>query len=362
MRVLDRYLLREIAVHFVAVTGVLFVILVSFQIGKVLSQAADNQFPRDVVVSLIGLTSIRYLKELVPLGMFLAAMLALGRLYHDSEISALQAAGLGVRRLLRPVFLLGVAVAALLAWLAFWVAPSAAGRAEQLRVQAIREARLAGLEPQHFGSFAGGDVVYYAESVDSAGVLYNVFVQRRVGDKVSVTLAKRAEQLGIGEVKQTFLLYDGEHYEGIPGSGQFRISRFAEFGYPIELPTATGRGARIEAKPTQELLPFEQPADRAELEGRLAAPLMALVLTILAAPLSRLRPRQGRYAKIGLALLAYFLYLVALNTTRVWVEKQTALGMLGQIWVHGVALAFAAWLLFRQDPPAFMLRAAKGTA
>ena len=356
MRVLDRYLLREIVLHFVAVTGVLFVILVSFQIGKVLSQAAANQFPRDVVASLIGLTSIRYLKELVPLGMFLSAMLALGRLYHDSEIAALQASGLGLRRLLRPVFVFGVGVAVLLAWLAFAIAPSAAASAEQLRTQAMREARLAGLEPQHFGSFAGGDVVYYAERIDTDGILYNVFVQRRVGDKVEVAVAKRAEQLGIGGVNQTFLLYDGEHYEGVPGEGLSRRSRFEEFSYPIQLPAAAGRGSRIEARATVDLAPTEQAADRAEFEGRLAAPLMAIILTVLAAPLSRLRPRQGRYAKIGLALLAYFLYLVLLNTTRTWIEKQSMLGMLGQAWVHVAMLLFAVWLLFRQDPPDMLLR------
>jgi lipopolysaccharide export system permease protein len=356
MRILDRYVLREIAVHFVAVTGVLFVILVSFQVGKVLSQAAANQFPRDVVWSLIGLTSIKYLTILIPLGLFLAVMLALGRLYHDSEMAAVRSCGVGLRRLLRPIMMLTAFVVLLLLWLAFAIGPEAAARAEQLRIQAIREARLAGVEPQHFGSFANGSVVYYAESIDSAGVLYNVFVQRRVGDRVEVTIAKRAEQLGVGEEQQTFVLYEGERYEGVPGSGESRTSKFGEFGYPIQLPTAANRAARIEAKPTMELLSFDAAADRAELENRVAAPLMALLLALLATPLARLRPRQGRYAKMGIALLAYFIYLVLLNTARAWIEKQTGLGMLGLWWVHALAAAFAVWLMWRQDPPSFVLR------
>jgi lipopolysaccharide export system permease protein len=322
----------------------------------VLSQAAANQFPRDVVWSLIGLTSLKYLTVLIPLGLFLAVMLAIGRLYHDSEMAAIRSCGVGLRRLLRPIMMLTAFVVALLLWLAFVVGPDAAARAEQLRVRAIREARLAGIEPQHFGSFAGGGVVYYAESIDKAGVLYNVFVQRRVGDRIEVTVAKRAEQIGVGGEQQTFVLYEGERYEGVPGSGVFRISKFGEFGYPIQLPTAANRAARIEAKPTRELLSFAAAADRAEFENRFAAPFMALLLALLAAPLARLRPRQGRYAKMGIALLAYFLYLVLLNTARAWIEKQTGLGALGLWWVHATAAAVAIWLMWKQDPPSFVVR------
>jgi lipopolysaccharide export system permease protein len=355
MSILNRYVLREIGLHFVAVTGILFVILVSFQVGKVLSQAAANQFPRDVVWSLIALTSIKYLTVLIPLGLFLAVMLALGRLYHDSEMAAVRSSGVGLRNLLRPVLTLTLTVVGALLWLAFFVGPDAAARAEQLRVQAIRQARLAGVQPQHFGSFANGNVVYYAESIEG-GILYNVFVQRRVGDKIEVTVAKRAEQIGVGEVQQTFVLYEGESYLGVPGSGEFTVARFGELGYPIELPTAANRTARIEAKPSFDLVPFATAADRAEFEDRFAPPIMTFLLAMLAAPLARLRPRQGRYAKMGIALLAYFVYLVLLNTARAWIEKETGAGALGLWWVHGVAGVVAVWLLWKQDPPSFMLR------
>src|SRR5574339_406734 len=99
MRILHRYILREIALNFVAVTGVLAVILVSFRIAKVLDMAASNQFPSNVVMSLIGLMSITELTVLMPIGLFLAVMLALGRLYHDSEMAAVQTCGVGVRQL-----------------------------------------------------------------------------------------------------------------------------------------------------------------------------------------------------------------------------------------------------------------------
>jgi lipopolysaccharide export system permease protein len=350
MRILQRYILREIAVHFVAVTGVLAVILVSNRLARVLDLASSNQLPRDVVLALIGFSSITELKILIPIGLFLGIMLALGRLYHDSEMAAVQSCGIGVRQLLRPVLALSVTVTMVLAWLSFIVVPDVVGRAQQVRMDALRDARLANIAPQHFGSFAGGDVVYYAESVDANGMLYNVFVQRRSGDKVFVTVANRAEQIGAGELQQKFVLYKGESYEGVPGSGESRISRFAELEYPIKLPAPADWSIRVESKPSLDLLGSDAPKDRSEFQGRIAVPLMALILSILAVPLARLRPRQGRYSRMWMALLAYFVYQIAMGIATVWIEKQSQLGFLGLWWVHALALGCALWLVLRQDP------------
>jgi lipopolysaccharide export system permease protein len=360
MRILHRYILREIAYNFVAVTGVLAVILVSFRIAKVLDMAASNQFPSDVVLSLIGLMSITELTVLMPVGLFLAVMLGLGRLYHDSEMAAVQTCGVGVRQLFRPVVTLSVAVAALLCWLSLSAVPSVVARVQEIRIEAVRQARLANIAPQHFGSFAGGDVVYYAERVDDAGMLYNVFVQRRVGDKVEVTVADRAEQMGAGEPEQTFVLYNGESYEGVPGSGAFRITKFAELGYPIKLPSPEGGAARVESKPTLDLALSAAPEDQAELHTRIASPLMAVILALLAVPLARLRPRQGRYSKMGLALLAYFIYQIGLFAAGTWIEKERLPSVAGFWWVHAAAFAFAMWLALLQDPLSKARKADKG--
>jgi lipopolysaccharide export system permease protein len=82
---LDRYLLREVAQTFVAVTVVLLMVLLSNQLARVLGQAAQGGFPASAVARLIGLTTLQQLPLLVPIGLFLGIVLALGRLYHESE-------------------------------------------------------------------------------------------------------------------------------------------------------------------------------------------------------------------------------------------------------------------------------------
>lgn len=344
----------------VAVTVVLLVILLSNQLARVLSQAAANEFPQGVVLALIGLTSASYLTVVVPIGFFLAIMLALGRLYHESEMAALQSCGIGPVRLYGPIGLLGALVAALLVWLSFWAIPEAISRAQEIRASAYRDAQLGMLEPGRFRTFGNGSVVFYAERVDENGILHNVHVfvdrsaERRDAQnegEIEVWVATRAEQRGAGKPEQLFVMYDGEMYQGVPGGGQFRIMEFSEAGFPISVAGPVSTASKAEMKPTATLWASEDPRDRAELQWRISAPVLALVLMVLAVPLSRLRPRQGRFGRIGIAILAYFVYSQLLAASRAWLESNTVPEYIGMWWVHGVVLCIGLWLLARESLP-----------
>lgn len=377
LRTLDRYIFREVATTWLAVTVVLLVILLSNQLARVLSQAAANNFPREIVVALIALTSAGYLTVIVPIGFYLAIMLGLGRLYHESEMAAIQACGVGPAGLFRPIALLGVAIAALLIWLSFWAIPDATARAQEIRTQALREAQFGLLEAGKFRTFGGGNVVFYAERVDENGMLHNVnvFVDRAAiernaapapasspapadrapvgdgADQLEVWVAARAEQRGAGQEEQTFVLYDGERYEGSPGAGEFRIVEFEEGGIPIHLGEIGSRVRKPEMRTTAELLRSSDPADRAELQWRISTPVLAMVLMLLAVPLARLRPRQGRFGRIGIAILVYFIYSQLLAAARTWVESDVVPRFAGLWWVHAIALCLALWLIARESPP-----------
>jgi lipopolysaccharide export system permease protein len=342
------------------VTLVLLVILLSNQLARVLSQAAANEFPQGVVFALIGLTSTGYLQVVVPIGFFLAIMLALGRLYHESEMAALQSCGVGPVRLYWPIGLLGAFVAVLLLWLSLAAIPHAMARAQEIRASAYRDAQLGMLEPGRFRTFGNGSVVFYAERVDENGILHNVhvFVDRAAQGQANseegemeVWVATRAEQRGAGRPEQLFVMYEGEMYQGVPGGGKFRIMQFSEAGFPISVAPAVSTASNAEMKPTSALLRSEDLRDRAELQSRLSAPVLALVLMVLAVPLARLRPRQGRFGRIGIAILGYFVYSLLLDASRVWVESGVIPEYLGPWWVHGVALAIGLYLLARQSPP-----------
>jgi lipopolysaccharide export system permease protein len=350
MRIIERYLLREVLLSWVGVTLVLLVILLSNQLATVLSRAAEGGFSGNVVLVLLWLAAIQQLVGLIPLGLFLAVMLSLGRLYHESELTAMRACGLGNRQLLRPVLVLAILAAGLMGWLALLVAPSASQRAVDLRSQAVREARFASLQPGKFRSFGGNsNIVFYAESADAQGVLHNVYAERTLGEQLEIWTAQRAVQQGIGEQQQTFVLYDGQRYEGAPGGSEFRIMEFKEAGIPVSLPDVSANADRMDMRTTASLWNSTAAEDHAELHLRRAQPLFALILALLAVPLAKLRPRQGRYARLASFILVYLLYrgLITFGDNLLLTGKVSP--ALGLWWVHAVAL-LTAWWLWRETP------------
>jgi lipopolysaccharide export system permease protein len=345
----QRYVLREVVQTWLAVTGVLVAILVSNQLSRVLGQAADNQYGRGVVFDLIALGAIMNLSVIVPVGLLLAVVLTLGRMYHDSEMAALQACGFGPARLLAPLFCFALVIALGLGWLAFEQVPRADSQVQLLRQSAIKEAQFGQLDAGRFRAFSGGDAVFYAERVDQEGVLHNVFVQRESAGRFEVALADTATYSKTSSgAMHLVTLFNGRRYEGVPGQLDFRVIEFREHGIPIATPEDVRGPLDPDTKPTRLLWGSSDPSDIAQLQFRASTPLMALVLTLVAVPLSKLRPRQGRYARVGFAIVVYFVYSNLLSAAKIWVEKGELTPAIGVWWVHAAALALGLYLVMRE--------------
>jgi lipopolysaccharide export system permease protein len=345
----QRYVLREVVQTWLAVTGVLVVILVSNQLSRVLGQAVGNQYGRHVVLDLIALGAVMNLSVIVPVGLLLAVVLSLGRMYHDSEMAALQACGFGPARLLAPLLCFAAVIALGLGWLSFFQVPLADREAQLLRQSAQKEAQFGRLDAGRFRSFSGGDAVFYAERVDAHGVLHNVFVQRESAGRIEVALADTATY-SMAATGGTHLvtLFNGRRYEGVPGRGDFRIIEFREHGIPIATPSDPLSTNDPDTKPTRELFGSSAASDVAQLQSRASSPIMALVLVLIAVPLSRLRPRQGRYGRVGFAILLYFVYSNLLSASKTWLEKGSLPPVIGVWWVHIAALALGLYLYSRE--------------
>ena len=346
-RVLDRYFFREVVTTFLAVTLVLLFILLSNQFARVLGQAAAGKLPREAVLTMLGLTSIQFLNILIPIALFLAIMLALGRLYRDSEMAAMQACTVGPLSIYRPLLLFAAILGALLAWLALSVGPWTANQAHVLARTAQRDAQLGTLEPGRFHS--AQDTVFYAESSNPDGSFEDVFIEVRNGESVQVAVAARAEQTREADDLVTLKLFDGRRYEGKPGTPNFRVMEFREHGIRIQLEQPDLTTTERAVVPSRELIGSDDPKDIAELQWRYSLPLAAVVLTLLAVPLSRINPSQGRYGKLTVGVLLYVLYANLIGTARVWLERGDLPLWLGIWWVHGLFVLLALILLLSQN-------------
>ncbi|HET7306494.1 MAG TPA: LPS export ABC transporter permease LptF [Gammaproteobacteria bacterium] len=345
--IVDRYIFREVLQTWGAVTLVLMLILVSNQFASYLGDAAAGTLPGGAVLTLVGLAALNYLLIVVPVGLFFAIMLALGRLYHDSEMTAMRACGVASWDVYRPVMLFTLMLTIGLAVLSLEVSPWVVATSDAVQNLAQRQAEFTHFEAGRFKS-VGGNGIFYAEGVAPDGRLKDVFAENHQQGEVRIVAADAGVQKPAPDGHGRFMvLRDGWRYQGTPGKADFRIARFDKYGVRIK-PGGSYSASDISGKPTASLWRTPTTEARAEIEWRIAIPVSALVLAFLAVPLSRLQPRQGRYGKFFAAVLTYIIYSNVLGAARIWVEHQAVPVGIGLWWVPGVAVVAAVLLLWRQ--------------
>ncbi len=348
--ILERYITREITFTWVGTILVLLLIFSGQQSVRMLNRVVSGQLDGAMLADLIGLTLLSNLGILLPFALYLAILLAIGRLYRDSEMAALGACGVGEPRVARIVggYALAVTLVSLV-W-ALWGEPRAEAAFERTWETASETTGVGGLQPATFNEFSmgGGRAVVYAESVDGhTGALTGVFIRaphpEAEGERVVV--AERGRQFtDAASGRRYLLLEEGHQYQGRPGAADYRIIDFQRYRVHLpELEVAESR--RLRAQSTGELLRSGDPEKMAEFHWRLAIPLSTLPLALLAVPLARTSPRQGRYARLFAALLIFILYSNLMGIAREWVDDQVVPPAIGLWWVHALALSVAGALL-----------------
>lgn len=341
MNLISRYVFREAWWSWLTVIAVLFVIFMSNQFAQILGDAAADVLPKETVFAVFRLQSLRYLTFLAPIALFLGIMLALARFNRDAEMAALLACGIGPGRLLYPIAVLTAVLAAVVAWLSLVVMPDASRRIETIKYDAEADLDVGVLEPGRFSTPDSGDTVFHAERVEGEQI-FGVFWEREIDGRIVVIVAERGERLQEpGTGKLSFVLYNGTRYEGTPGALDFSIVKFREHGIPVRDDEREELVLGPEVTPTRTLMRSNDPLDRAELQWRISAPLSLFALALLAVPLSRSTPREGRYARIGVGLLLYIVYANLQSLARIWTERGDTPPWLGVWWVHGTFVLFA---------------------
>ena len=350
-RILDRYIFREIATTWLGVTAVLLLILLTNQFARVLGDVAKGKLPKTAAFDVIGLSAVQYLTILVPVGMFLSIMLALGRLYRDSEMPAMMACRIGPAGIYRPLLWLVVPLTLGVAWLALDIGPRALSAVDRIGAEARRVADLASIEPGRFTAIGPDSAVVYGERIAEDGSMENVFLQRRVdGEAVEVVVAERGEQVDSDDPDVRLLvLHQGRRYEGVPGTSLFRVVEFAEHGIPYRLPSLDDSEPRPRAMSPASLMRSDDLEHIAELQWRLGVPLSMIVLGFFAVPLSKSRPRAGRYGRLAAGLLVFIIYFNLLSAAKAWIEQGAISPALGLWWVHAAVLSLAVAMLGVQN-------------
>jgi lipopolysaccharide export system permease protein len=205
------------------------------------------------------------------------------------------------------------------------------------------------LIPGRFQPLSSGKRVTYVEGLsDDRRELQGVFIAE-FGDEdrgLSIITADAGVQRVAGENGERFLVLEkGTRFQGVPGQLDYQVTEFGAYGLRIEGADASERHEE-EAVSTVALWSSDDPGQRALLHWRISLPLIVPIVTLLAVPLSRVNPRQGRFFHLLPAMLVYITYLGLLIVARNALAEQKVPQWIGMFWVHGLFLGLGLWLQF----------------
>ncbi len=340
--ILFRYLARELAGTMMAVTLVLLMILMSGRLIQQLSAAAAGEVSLEIVFFTLLLRLPSFLEMILPLALFIAILLAYGRMYAENEMTVLSATGFSDNQLLGYTFVPALLTMTLVGFFSLYLSPVGAQKMEDLYRKQAELTEFELLAPGRFQSTKSGQRVTYTESLSAdKTVMQKVFI----ADGNTLLLADEGTQYVSDDTGSRFLkLTQGKRFEIPDDSLSLQVLEFEEYGVKIADEPEERKKLRKEAVPTEELLDTDNPKLQAQLQWRVSLIIMVPLLTLIALPLSKVNPRQGRFARLFPAIVLFMVYISLLIAMRGMVEKAT-LSPLG-IWaLHIVYLLIAGGLI-----------------
>jgi len=200
-----------------------------------------------------------------------------------------------------------------------------------------------------FRESAASQRVFFVEmGAGESGKVRNVFVSSEQNGRLSVIVSAEGSLHTDANGDRFVVLEKGRRYEGQPGTPEYRVMEFERYSVLIEERKVAGQSSRTRVIPTAELLASPTDRNLGELLGRIGVPVAALLLALMAIPLSFVNPRAGRANNLLFAILTYLVYSNAISIFQSWVG-QGRLRFELAVWLpHVVVLAVLALMFYRR--------------
>jgi lipopolysaccharide export system permease protein len=342
---------REFAQTAIGVFIALFAILLTTQLIRLLGKAASGSTVPEAVAALLGFAALNYLPVLLSLTLFVSVLLSLSRVYRDSEMAIWFSSGVSLVSWSRPVLRFALPVVLAIALLALFLSPWALNKRTEYQHRIDQRGDVARVTPGAFSESSRGDRVFFVESVpEGAGeeTIRNIFINSMQHGRLGVTAAAHGHTEVAPNGDKFIVLTNGRRYESVAGEADYRIIEFSRYAMRIE--TSEDGDAEKSAKhlSTLDLLKDPSNLNKGELLWRIGVPFSALVLALLAIPLSFVNPRAGRTNNLIFALLTFMIYSNLLSVSQAWVAQGRLPFAIGVWAVHALMLSVLLLLFWKR--------------
>ncbi len=346
----DSSIRKELARSFGATLIILVTVVMTMTLIRTLGMASRGSFNPSDVMLVMGYTVLTFLPNIMTMGLFVATVMTLSRLYTDSEMVIWFSSGMGLFSLLRPLLRFAWPILLAIATLAMFALPWANQQIETLRAQYESRGDLERVQPGQFQESAGGSRVFFVEkSLLNEYSARNVFVATTENGKETVTSARSGHTELIGN-DRFLVLENGQRLESTIGKNDVKIGEFERYKIRVaQDPLGNRLDVPLGNRSMLELVLNPNPAYLGEISMRIGFVLAALNLSVLALAATRVNPRVGRSGNLMFSLLLFQVYLNLLSLGQTWIATGKIGFLAYNVLLHGGMLAAGLlWLAKRQ--------------
>lgn len=310
MRLLTAYISREIILSFIAVLGVLLLVILGGEVARLLTEALEGRLSPDLVFQLVLLKIPMAMEILLPLSVLLAVMLTFGRLYHDREMEVLSASGIAPRYFVRLVMGFALIAALMAGFFSLFAASWSMQQERSILAEGQLRTHIKSLVGGRFTPLPSSQGVFYAETVSAKGELSDIFIQLRTPEKLDQLLLAPSGYFEQAQGRTQLILLKGQVMAGLLGQEELMSQRFERMTVWLPDWQVTLSALDIEAMDTVTLWQRrDEPRAMAHLQWRFFVMGSVLVLAFVGWRLSRVGPRKGRYSRMALGLAFYLVFM-----------------------------------------------------
>lgn len=341
-----RALTREMGLTTGAVLTVLIAIAMVVLFIRLLGDVARGELANEAVFAFLGFSLLYFLPVLMTIALFAGVLMPLSRIWRDSEMVIWFGAGLSLTQWMRPVLIFAVPFTLVILFLSLVLNPWAQTKKSEYRQDLRSRSESSLIAPGLFAESSAGQRVYYVESLNPlTGIVRNVFMQSRIDGQLGLVVAREGRHTEMPDGSRYLVFKEGRRYEGTPGQLDYRIVQFERYWMRLDPIAVGGRETGVRQASFFYLIDDASPQARAELLWRLGVPLSALVLAVMAIPLSFVNTRARRSYSLIVALLLYFVYNNLLSFMQAWVAQGKLNPWVGMLSPH-LLMLLAVLVLF----------------
>lgn len=345
MKKIDQYIIREIISPLVIVSIIFSGLFVCFSGAQLLANATSESIGVILILKLIIMKTLIAQDVLIPISLYAAVIIALGRMHRDQEIIVMAASGISETSIIWTVMAAVIPVAVIIGLFSNLIRPWAYTHVYLTDAYIYGDANFDKYQASRFyGDEDKGRVIYLKDKNPETGDMKAVFMYTHASRSSDLILSKSGKQVNReGSDFPELQLYDGYMYRISQEGDRDSIIRFSKFVYTPNSENKLGYKRKMEDFYT--LMNSNNPEDTAELQWRLSRPLTAIILALLAVPLSRTSLRQARSEKVLIAAIVFAIYYNLTGLAQSWVEQGIIGKYPGVWWLHAVAFLAVVWFL-----------------